>query len=126
MSDGLNDLCALLKNLSPGRVRADVVTRIEDLLADCWKELDCEESEAMYGSKLKNRMERVQWRPPELIFVIERHYGLQIGSTDDAELQKWSVDIVKGTARLKDLGWRRLRSPDYDEDDYDEEGWYEW
>ena len=74
-------------------------TRVEELLAACWNELQGDDG-GMAGFKLKGRMEEVKWDPPILGFTIERHGGTVMGS-GYAELQSWIVDLERGTATLK-------------------------
>ena len=61
----------------------------------------------MAGHKLIGRMEHVEWHPPLLTFVIERHGGTVLGSTR-AELQRWTVDLDRKTATCERTGHRQL------------------
>lgn len=61
----------------------------------------------MEGYKLIDRVEKVIWEPPFLVFVIERHGGTVCGSTR-AELQHWSVDLDEMTAEITKVGYRQL------------------
>ena len=61
----------------------------------------------MAGHKLIGRMEHVEWNPPVLTFVIERHGGTVLGSTR-AELQRWTVDLDRKTATCERAGHRQL------------------
>lgn len=92
-----------MSTIPPG----DIVdtARIEDLLAAAWDQLqgDCG---GMQGYKLRGRMEDVQWSPPILSFVIERHGGTVLGS-GYAELQSWAVDVNSGRATLDDRPRKR-------------------
>src|SRR5262249_18422811 len=47
-------------------------TRLEHYLAECWEELEANDS-SLAGYKLLGRMEDVSWTPPRLTFTIERH-----------------------------------------------------
>jgi len=62
----------------------------------------------MAASKLHERMESVEWSPPHLQFTIERHGGTVHGSTR-ADLQRWDVNVQRGTATLIAGGVRQLR-----------------
>ena len=68
---------------------------LEPLLASCWGEFSGDDG-GMMGDKLIGRMEAVEWNPPLLTFVIERHGGTVMGSTR-AELQHWEVNIDNTT-----------------------------
>jgi hypothetical protein len=81
-------------------------TVLEGRLADCWEDLAGDRG-AMRGEKLFRRMESVNWQPPKLAFVIERHGGTVAGSTR-AELQHWEIDLEKGEASLVRSGRRQL------------------
>ena len=52
-------------------------------------------------------MEAVEWHPPVLTFVIERHGGTVLGSTR-AELQRWTVDLDHRIATCEQSGHRQL------------------
>jgi hypothetical protein len=69
---------------------------LADFLAAAWEQLNGFDAEGMAAEKL-DRIEQVEWNPPRLTFVIERHGGTVMGSTR-AELHGWSIDIDRGTA----------------------------
>ena len=52
-------------------------------------------------------MEEVTWAPPKLSFAIERHGGTVMGSIR-AELQRWTVDMLRSTATHGTIGHRQL------------------
>jgi hypothetical protein len=52
-------------------------------------------------------MDNVEWSPPVLTFVIERHGGRALRSTW-AELQRWAVDLDRRTATCERAGHRQL------------------
>ena len=85
-----NELCRYLSSLQPGRVGD--ASRIETLLSACWKDLGGPHQEGTTAEKLWNRLEDVQWEPPELSFTIERHGATVLGSTR-AALHRWTVDV---------------------------------
>ena len=100
----MDELMNYLKNLEPGPV--EVTTHLERLLAEVWDDLGGDNG-GMAGIKLIRRMEQVEWHRPILIFLIERHGGTVLGSTR-AELQRWSVDLDRGTATCERIGHRQL------------------
>src|SRR4051812_8749544 len=93
MSENVNSLRAHLATVQ--RAITDT-TALECLLAACWPELGGDHG-GMEGCKLLGRMEDVVWNPPQLTFSVERHGGTVQGSTR-AELQRWTVDVERGTA----------------------------
>ena len=62
--------------------------------------------EAMEPYKL-NRMEKAEWQPPILSFVVERHGGTALGSTR-ADLQHWTVNVETKEANCHIAGHRQL------------------
>ena len=95
------DAFALLKKhllaLASGEIAE--TGRVTALLAGCWHEFVDAESQRMHAGKL-GRMEDVRWEPPVLSFRIERHGAMGVGSTR-AELQNWSVDLDRKTAKCE-------------------------
>ena len=100
----MDELRNYLNTLEPGPV--EETTHLERLLAEVWDDLGGDNG-GMAGHKLIGRMEHVEWHPPVLTFVIERHGGTVLGSTR-AELQRWSVDLDRQTATCECTGHRQL------------------
>ena len=100
----MDELKDYLNSLEPGPV--EETTHLERLLAEVWDDLGGDNG-GMAGHKLIGRMEDVQWNPPLLTFVIERHGGTVLGSTR-AELQRWTVDLDRQTATCQRTGHRQL------------------
>lgn len=108
----LRELRALLERLPPGKVPIDFEARVKELLAEVWSEFAGAEETKMEPHKVW-RAENLQWDPPVLSFIVERHGGLVMGSTR-AELQKWNVDFEKMQATYDpEGGYRQIfpRSP---------------
>ncbi len=80
---------------------------LDRLLADCWDDLEGAYGGGMEASKLLGRTEFIDWQPPILTFVIERHCGTVCGSTR-AELQHWEVDVERMTATIVKTGLRQV------------------
>jgi hypothetical protein len=101
----MDELTGYLKSLEPGPLeqRSD----LERLLARAWDDLDGGDEAGMVGRKLIGRMERVEWQPPRLSFVIERHGGTVQGSSR-AELQRWTVKLDQKTATCERTRHRQL------------------
>lgn len=74
-------------------------------LAACWHELAGGTEQNMEGAKIYsalfpyNRMEDVQWNPPLLSFVIERH-GRQTAGSTRAEVHEWTVNCETRQAAI--------------------------
>jgi len=100
----MDDLQQYLAILQPGEVSETRV--LEGLLALSWNEFDGDD-EGMAGHKLRGRMEKVEWHPPFLSFVIERHGRRCCGSTR-ADLQRWTLNMDTRTARVQAAGHRQL------------------
>lgn len=100
-----------LESIPVGPVGDDPITlgELRDLLAACWYDLEGAYDEGMRKFKLE-RMEDVEWHPPELRFRIERHGGTMMGSTR-AELQEWIVNLTKKTAECRETRNYRQLSP---------------
>jgi hypothetical protein len=89
-----------------GAIAADVAPTIEDLLSQCWDEIDGSDRGGMSGSKICGRTEAMRWAPSVLTFDIERHGGAANGSIY-AEIQTWSIDLSICSARCSG-GRKRL------------------
>jgi len=68
-----------LRGHEPGRLRE--TAELERHLAESWATFEGNDSEGMTAEKLPGRMEQVEWTPPVLNFVIERHGGACLGSS---------------------------------------------
>ena len=62
----------------------------------------------MGSEKLVDRMEAVEWSPPILTFVIERHGRTCLGSAR-ADLHRWTVNLALNTATCEKVGERQIR-----------------
>ena len=80
------------------------------VLQACWHELDGSSQSKMEAWKL-DRMEDVEWQPPELSFTIERHGGTVLGSTR-ADLQSWTVNLDRHEASSFVSRFRQLSPRD--------------
>jgi hypothetical protein len=105
MNQAVNDLHAYLENVAPGQIRQP--SGLDELLAQAWPSLCVGDTRGMEPYKLFGRMEEIEWHPPKLSFVIERHGGTVQGSSR-AELQKWSIDTSTWRATCVPHGYRQL------------------
>ena len=83
------------------------MAQLESLLADCWDEFEGSREEGMASYKLLNRMKEVEWNPPLLTFIIERHGALVMGSTR-AEKYEWALNMETKTADYAQVGHRQV------------------
>ena len=102
-----------LATLPEGHVPISRIPEVVNLLAQCWDSFG-KDDERMYSHKLQ-RLEELEWRPPILRFIIERHGALMMGSSR-AELQEWVVNIDLKQAYCHPAGYRQIspRSPRLD------------
>jgi hypothetical protein len=98
----LRDYLALIP---PGPI--EDTSELERLLSVCWRDFRGGYEEKMDGSKLHGRMEDVEWQPPKLTFVIERHGATVVGSSR-AALQHWILNIAELSADSYVYGHRQL------------------
>jgi hypothetical protein len=103
----MKELTGYLMSLNPGPV--EQTSHLERLLTRVWDDLVGGDEAGMAGYKLIGRMERVEWNPPVLTFVVERHGGTVLGSTR-AELERWTLDLDSQTATCERTGHRQLSS----------------
>jgi len=82
--------------------------RIESLLSRCWSKLEGSREGGMTPDKISGRIEEMEWNPPFLTFLIERHGGTVLGSKL-ADLQGWKIDVDLGTATVGPGGRRLVR-----------------
>ncbi len=95
-----------MSKIPAGKIEDDYLSsEIASALSEVWKTLDGGGEGGMSGDKLHGRMEEIDWEPPLLTFVIERHGGIMKGSVN-AELQTWAVNIEERTARVSGGGQR--------------------
>ena len=95
-----------LRAIEPSRLQD--AAELEKHLAGCWHSFEGHDAEGMKSEKLLGRMENVEWSPPVLRFVIERHGRPCLGSTR-ADLHRWTINFIEKTARCEKVGHRQLR-----------------
>lgn len=81
---------------------------LENHLMRCWYKFYGSRAKRMHRHKLQNRMEDVQWNPPILTFIVERHDKLNVGSTR-AERQEWQLHLKLKTAWCETVGYRQVK-----------------
>ena len=94
--------------LTPAKVNDDGT--LAGLLTDCWDEIGGSDAESTTAEKLR-RIEELEWHPPEISFVIERHGGMGMGSAR-ADLHRWSVDVDMKRAGCDPSAHRQLKPMD--------------
>lgn len=95
----------LLQTLAPGLVEDP--NAIEMLMMESWDYFDGGSAQGMNPEKLSRCVENLEWDPPRLTFVIERHGGKFAGGSTRAEKQRWNLDLEKFTARCASAGYRQ-------------------
>ena len=93
----IKSLRAFLSSISPGLIeRHEDKVRLIELLRFCWEVIDGNEAEGMAAYKLE-RMKQPEWESPFLLFLIERHGPIVLGSTR-ADVHQWKVNVLDGGA----------------------------
>ncbi len=97
----------LMSKIPEGKIEDRVVSsKVEAALNGVWHLLDTAQVGGMLPEKLLGRMEKIEWKPPILTFVVERHGATVMGSVY-ADLQDWQVNVAECTATLAE-GKKRL------------------
>ena len=104
--EALRVLRELLDNCPPGKIASNLEDRVKELLAEVWDMFTGSEEAEMAPYKV-TRAEQLQWGPPVLSFIIERHGGTVLGSTR-AELQEWYINFETMEASYEEKGYRQL------------------
>jgi hypothetical protein len=106
----IGNLRATLDRIAIGPVSSDQEDLVRRSLAEAWEHLPGSDEESTDAYKL-HRAENLQWQPPILSFVLERHGGTVVGSSR-AALHNWEADLNLRQARIVRLGRRQLTSQD--------------
>lgn len=102
----IEELKNFLEKVPAGSI--SVTDKLEPLLAAAWPVFDGGDETSMAAHKISERIERVEWKPPEISFSIERHGGTVLGSTR-AEMQRWTLNLDERTASSWIEGHRQIR-----------------
>lgn len=94
-----------LIKLKPGRIEDSL--ELKRLLAESWDSLAGYNETGMADYKVE-RVENLEWQPPNLTFEMERHGGAVMGSTR-GELQCWTVNVDRRQAECVPIGHRQLK-----------------
>jgi len=107
MLDPFIPLRDLLTSLQDALILSkEEVLRLIPLLRDCWPQIPGGYDNKMSAIKL-DRMEKVEWDPPNLSFTIERH-GATVYGSSRAELHQWTINVDKITADCYTNSYRQL------------------
>lgn len=104
-SETLGTLSVLLRKNGPGPI-VDV-EEVRNALSAAWDECVGSDQTEMAAYKA-TRATSMEWNPPRLTFLIERHGGAALGSSR-AEKQRWTIDLGARTADVVTGGYRQLR-----------------
>ncbi|MGA7324776.1 MAG: hypothetical protein WBX25_09895 [Rhodomicrobium sp.] len=108
MTEAIEKLKSYLTDLRAGSLID--ASYVGGLLPNCWGDLDGSDATNMRADKLW-RIEELEWKPPCLEFVIERH-GQTVNGSTRATAYRWSYDLEKGTARIIGEKRRQLYAMD--------------
>jgi hypothetical protein len=104
----------LLQTVKPGLIEDTYA--INTLMYESWDYFDGSSAQGMNRDKLFCRVEDLEWDPPCLTFVIERHGAMVVGGSIKKEKQHWTLDLDEFTARCAKAGYRlnEPRQPNLD------------
>jgi hypothetical protein len=95
-----------LRDIPRGTLNNDEAALINNLLSQCWHELEGAGETSMAAYKL-GRAEQLSWCPPCLSFTIERHGATVQGSTRGT-LQRWTANLETLQVTYEEGGHRQL------------------
>jgi hypothetical protein len=104
----MKELENYLNSLPQGIIQDQDIKNVEKLLIKYWEEIEGSDSTKMMDFKLLRGIENVEWNPPNLSFIIERH-GITVLGSSRAERQKWGIDIIQKKADCAIVGYRQIR-----------------
>ena len=105
--DRIERLRALLEDIGEGEIPQEKRDEVIKYLKEIWDDLKRPDT-GLDAYKL-DRIEELEWRPPKLSFLIERHGAVVLESTR-AELQYWWVNLETGEADYVERGYRQIYS----------------
>jgi hypothetical protein len=105
--DALANLRAMLSLRRPGPLPHGIAPTVEALLAQAWDQFSGDNA-GMTDRKLCGGTESVVWQPPTLVFRIERHGAIALGS-GRTEVREWAVDLERRTVSVKTFRRRQIR-----------------
>jgi len=104
------ELRRYLSALPDGEVATEYVDDVRERIESAWLEFDKSTESKMTPAKT-SRARAFMWRPPFLVFEIERHGGLVEGSSR-AEVQTWILDLDRRLATHRVTGYRQSNARD--------------
>ncbi len=102
----ISELGAFLQQQKPGPLSDS--DELKDLLIREWDLFQGSREGGMEPYKLTRKLEGLDWSPPVFSFTIERHGSVCRGGSKFAQLQRWSLDVVRETARMSIAGTRLI------------------
>jgi len=90
----MNALREVLKTIPPGPLNYN--SAVVGALVAAWDSISDSDVQSTSREKMY-RLEQIDWSPPILTFILERHGGTVNGSTR-AALHRWTVDVSKAEA----------------------------
>jgi hypothetical protein len=100
----------LLSDVPAGTVPTSISDELFKLVVASWHEFSGSAETTMEAWKISRDEgpNAINWSPPCLSFIIERHGGTVLGSTR-AERQQWTLNLERRTADHSQIGFRQLR-----------------
>lgn len=108
--DAMERLRQFLEKLATGLITEDQQPDLLSALYHAWDKIEGGAAGSMTKDKV-DRAKSIEWKPPMLSFVIERH-GAFVRGSNRAELVGWNVDVSIGKATNYLHGHRELRPKD--------------
>jgi len=103
----MKELLEKLKTIPKGPIKQ--VAEIESLIIESWDEFSGSGDGGMNAYKLIDRIENLNWDPPILSFIIERHGSIVVGGSTRAEKQKWELNTENRTALFSITGYKQIK-----------------
>ncbi len=105
----MKELLEKLESLPKGPIKGKSKFKIEPLIIQNWDEFSGSSDGGMNADKLIGRIENLNWDPPILSFIIERHGSIVVGGSTRAEKQKWELNTENRTALFSITGYRQTK-----------------
>jgi hypothetical protein len=101
-------LKSLLQGASTGPLPDDVAAELREAVAESWSHLQGSDETSMDEFKVRTRAHSFRWEPPTLVFELERHGALTLGSTR-AERQEWRINLNTAQTTSHVIGRRQVQ-----------------
>jgi len=106
VDDPVAYLEVVLQKIPSGSIIGEQESEVVNALAAAWSSLPGHEEQSTWSSKV-HRAEKLNWEPPVLKFILERH-GATVNGSSRADLHHWEVNVQTGYATIRRIGKRQL------------------